>query len=548
MVTQSRTSPGHLALVLSDTPLSSTFLSGLLQERGVIEGDMAVLVSNEMGQSKERGGAYAHVRRRTGVRVGRWTHTGDNEFADGVCARRAAVRSRIVTGAQLNRYERLLEGALWDTGGASSLVAGVSRLTRLRMVARGMAPARAAVACGVLFPVALAYVLWCFQQARRRGLRRLEFAARDGQLLYEIARKIGPYVAPEVAVGYFHGSRLAWLAPAAAGAAQPDFRLLADHARPSTLRGALDRLGVTAEQADVLLGGSDPALDDPLSPSVIAQALERLFLTPHGREVLAGHANAAIKGFGAYCKARSLAGRERWAIVDMASRGNVGRLLNAAVANIGLTAPVELYFGLHGSASTADREIAGWLFDDAAGVGEPERMAEINVLLEMLFAADHGSVTGYDEHGQPQLADDENGSVLKWGLREVRSAVELCVDELSPLLVDLNVDASFSTVALALLEEFWLRPTAEEVGEWGAFPFEADSGRVYEVAEPVTTAEFCAHLMRGRLHLRARQTWPAGVTARSTSLVKAVRRVEPVVRRLRRKLQRGSSYLAGWRN
>ena len=48
------------------------------------------------------------------------------------------------------------------------------------------------VAGGVAAPMLAAYVLWILEDAAARGLGRVYFLARDGQVLYEIARRLAP--------------------------------------------------------------------------------------------------------------------------------------------------------------------------------------------------------------------------------------------------------------------------------------------------------------------------------------------------------------------
>ena len=63
---------------------------------------------------------------------------------------------------------------------------------------------------------------------------------------------------------------------------------------------------------------------------------------------------------------------------------------------------------------------------------------------------------------------------------------------------------------------FWTAPTRAEVRSWGTFPFEA-STETYPVARPFSTADVARSLIRGRLRLRRRGSWPAG-TVRSAPL------------------------------
>ena len=54
------------------------------------------------------------------------------------------------------------------------------------------------VAAGVAGPALVGFVLWIQEQARQRGLRRLRFLSRDGQVLYELTRRLAPGAGPRI--------------------------------------------------------------------------------------------------------------------------------------------------------------------------------------------------------------------------------------------------------------------------------------------------------------------------------------------------------------
>ena len=118
--------------------------------------------------------------------------------------------------ARLNRYEKLLDRRPAETHGFGARLAGASRLARLRARERGVAPAVADVAAGVVAPVLISYVLWLASQARERGLSRLYFVSGDGEILLEVARPLLAVLAPEVECRYLYGSRQSQLGYAGA--------------------------------------------------------------------------------------------------------------------------------------------------------------------------------------------------------------------------------------------------------------------------------------------------------------------------------------------
>jgi hypothetical protein len=66
------------------------------------------------------------------------------------------------------------------------------------------------VAAGVAAPALIGFVIWIFAEARRRGVQRLRFLSRDGQVLYELARRIAPRLGSGLDLEYVYSSRMTW--------------------------------------------------------------------------------------------------------------------------------------------------------------------------------------------------------------------------------------------------------------------------------------------------------------------------------------------------
>jgi hypothetical protein len=107
------------------------------------------------------------------------------------------------------RYARLLDGAdAADLGrrlAAAATAAGAEHRfedPHLRAVDE--------VGRWVAAPLLVPYVLWLLSDARERGLGRLYFVARDGQVLLAIARRLAPRVGFDGELRYLYGSRRSW--------------------------------------------------------------------------------------------------------------------------------------------------------------------------------------------------------------------------------------------------------------------------------------------------------------------------------------------------
>jgi hypothetical protein len=108
------------------------------------------------------------------------------------------------------RYERILvqPGA---GGGLAARMGAASRAARAAVVAvTEHEEAICDVAAGVAAPALAGCVVWVLREARSRGVRRLRFLSRDGQVLYELARRIAPRLDIDLDLEYVYSSRLTW--------------------------------------------------------------------------------------------------------------------------------------------------------------------------------------------------------------------------------------------------------------------------------------------------------------------------------------------------
>lgn len=436
-----------------------------------------------------------------------------------------AGRVRRPRSGRLTRYERLLEDASAATGGLTSWLAGAARLARLRAVEQGTPPDVAAVAAGVVAPLVLSYVLWAGARARRSGVRRLHFVARDGEVLLGVARPVLAALVPEVECRYLYGSRQSWLL--AASSLDPE--VLTDWLAPkpdATLRTALARVGMTPQEVWDLV--TDPVLDPARADRLLDAAAGARLSSLLRDEPLAGAVARRAREHSvdvlAYLRQEGLTDGVPSALVDAGWRGHAARAFDRLVAAAG-GGPAEHWFvGLFDGAQEV-REAPGgpsltaWLFDRALGTGAGTAYVEqLNVVVEVFLAGSEGRVLrfGHDEDGtaRPVLAEQRNTPVLDWGLCRVRAVVDDVVQQVLGELTPAALHQDLGAVVWRLLEAFWMRPTHAEARAWGSFPWEEETDPpFYPVAEAVSTRVVLRRLVgAGRTDAHAR-TWPSGSRA-----------------------------------
>ncbi len=113
--------------------------------------------------------------------------------------------------AEATRYEQIMAACSVRPGDLADRFAYASRAARAAVDVRSEHEAAIRdVAAGVAAPALVAFVIWMQQQSRLRGLRRLRFLSRDGQVLYELTRRLAPMLGAGLDLEYVYSSRLTW--------------------------------------------------------------------------------------------------------------------------------------------------------------------------------------------------------------------------------------------------------------------------------------------------------------------------------------------------
>jgi hypothetical protein len=443
-----------------------------------------------------------------------------------------------ISPAGATRYERRLDAA------GAGLAPRFAQAARAARAAVPAADAREAalrdVAAGVAAPMLAAYVLFVLEDAALRGLARVYFLARDGQVLHEVARRLAPRLRPGLEVRYLHASRQIWTRAISDSA---DHHWLWYGDLPgTTLRGVLRRLAVPGEAVEGPLAGLGlPAAgwDRALTPDELAR-LRRWLQGPEFAAAAAAPRAANRARLLAHLAQEGLLDGTPAAVVDLGWSGSLHDALNRLLAAQG-RGPVEGY--LFGIERVKDRTWLdrrhGYFFDHNRGIGADifDRVEDQRGFLEVFCAADHGTVTGLreaDGRVEAELDPSWAGPVAAWGLGTVRSAVAGFAEALDLAEASREATLALRPVIGALLHDFWLAPEPAEARAWGAFPFNLGEGHgsyLAPLGDPYGPADLRRALKGGRLLKKHEHFWVEGALAASNP---GLRRLLAAARRLRR--------------
>lgn len=465
---------------ISDMYLPHDVLRGWLVELGVLHAGETLWVSSEHGVTKSGGGMYDAVRAAHPQAAADWVHMGDNEYADIHPAAQRGISTDHYVECHLNLSERLMERAAIETGGLSSLFAGASRWTRLNRPADTDA-ALNEVAAGVAAPLVYSFVLWILLEAKRRGLSRIWFMARDGQVMLPVARTIADRLGIDVELGYLYGGRQVVRVASLTAVDDAALEWMTGGAGVMTLQAVLDRVGL--QQADVQRVAASMGLSftAPIGWEGVARLKDFLRHSEVAALILkeAAARRAVVLDYFRSC---GLMGDEGCAVVDIGWRGNVLRSIVDLVGEAQAAKHTFMYFGLyaHPRGCEAVPKVA-YLFDVDGGerLGTGNDIPSLTTLMEIFCQADHGQVMGIERRGE-QFAPvcrpmETESSSSRWDVAKFQAAVVEFADTVPIGEVRLG-GTDLRGLCDRLLRRLATTPSAEEVSLLAPLGFVDDQG------------------------------------------------------------------------
>ena len=502
-------------IFISDTYLKNRDVLGLLRHCGYVVDQADVHASCDHRRSKAAGTLFATVVESTARPAREFSHIGDNRRSDWRNARRAGLEATWIRHTALNPYE----AAMWRASRGDlegSLVAGAARAARLSADPDGSS-ALWGVGTSVAGPLLTSFVLWTLITAERRGLKRLYFLARDGQAMFELARRLSRWAGLDIDCRYMLASRQAFFM--ASLPSDPALALASALSQNggNTVEAALRGLEFTDARIVEILRVAGFARGRILAGSGeesrrLTEAVAGLGLLADLGEAIAFRTKALLS----YLEAEDFLDAEPRAIVDLGWHGNLQLRLDRCIAKVGGRPADGFYYGLCACPPSIAARVQTYARDK---LYNPH-------LLEVFCLADHASIRGFalDEAGRGVglgilEPDDE---ALAWGVRRQQAGiVSFCahlVDGLDPTLVEpAALLAALRPAAEAALQLFTRRPSPEEAQAYGRVLHSSDQAHLdkLELAPVLRGIDFLHALLDWRMRRRISK-WAGGTIARST--------------------------------
>ncbi len=509
---------------ISDMYLPSKFLQEILGREGFFSEGDRVFVSCEHGCSKGDGRLYKRVAMELGVDASGWRHYGDHVRSDGVIPRRQGIESVRVDECSPRRAEVAALKIPDPVGLRSSLLAGALRRARLSSADQSEG-FRSAFTLGasVAGPILFGFVEWCLTNARSKGLKKLYFVSRDGQILARIARVICAAWDYGLEVCYLYGSRQAWHPAAIDRFSDKEFGWVFAPERYLTLGQVFDRLGLDRDTHSAFWRSRSIGLDVNMASELRREAGQWLLSDPVRSEIervsLKKRELALL-----YLRQEGLVGSDDWGMVDIGWAGNLQKSLARLVGGSesgGKKRFWSFYFGLITISVDAGYFPRMSYWNDP-GAGGADILSINQAMFEILTAADHGTVTGYQARGsriEPVLAGQINQAAVDWGLEAFQAGMEACALCLvKALKINRIHPGDYRAFAKEMFASFYASPLREEAELLGSFAF--SDQQVESRFDRMTPRWGSWETLLGIVDYRRRPIgwWPEGMVARRFSV------------------------------
>ena len=333
-------------------------------------------------------------------------------------------------------------------------------------------------------PVLVLYTRWLLKEAKKRDIHRLYFLARDGWLMYHIAKQICDAEKLDIECSYFYCSRYALRAAAYRFFDDSAYEKLFLHSYRQNAHDMLCRAGFNDTDRKQVY--SDIGFDTGKEYEIMGRKefdgfCEKIKNSSVFREIISRLSEEAYPLTMRYIGQEDMNKHKKMGIVDLGWTGSLQytlrRLLNSSQINTHITG---FYMGMLDAPPQVTGSIyVSWLFDHK----------DIKVkswfahnLMECICSAPHGMTLGYkrneDGHTVPVLAKQENRSEYIENIKEV--AVKL-TGKLPKQYFDSTdkTDRRCKALAVKLLKQLMYSPSDADIEVLKTYSFCDDVGEQY---------------------------------------------------------------------
>lgn len=177
---------GSKIIFISDMYLPRDFIETILLREGLLQKNDAVYISNEVGKTKRSGELFEFVKNQESISYNAWTHYGDNSYSDITVPRQFGISTIDIKNRYLPLENNWLHNYIISQFPYNKILAGLSRSAYHAYENHD----NKSFCVDIIAPLYCSFVCMIFEDAKKRGINKLFFCARDAYFLYIIAKEI----------------------------------------------------------------------------------------------------------------------------------------------------------------------------------------------------------------------------------------------------------------------------------------------------------------------------------------------------------------------
>jgi predicted HAD superfamily hydrolase len=484
-------------IYLSDMYLPKEVIEKLLRKNKIWNDRDRLYVSNDLRLNKASGKLFTYCLERESIDPKQLYHQGDNISADVIIPQKLGINTQHFVTTRLNRYEESISQSDLLPLKFRSLLAGASRIARLQAPEKLERQEKIIwqTTTAVVAPVLFGFVCWCLTEARKMGIKRLYFVARDGQILLKIAKIVQQkWNYDDIDCRYLYGSRQAWHFPAIEKIGKVELDWICDPTHFLSIESVCQRVNLKPEIIEDILQKYELPKEVWHNNLDLKQRerLQNIFQEPKVCESIVSLAREYRQKSIGYFQQEGLCEDIPWAMIDIGWNGRLQQSLTKLLKSAAIypeRGVTGFYFGLAKKLKADERDSLFAYFYDAQINTDKDNLCRYRELFELLVAADHGGTKEFDLNTEgkytPILRSSTNDRALAWGLTIQQKATETFAEILTELLEPSEViDRNFIAASEILLASFINNPTVEEANIYGSFSFAEDQNetKFYQLA------------------------------------------------------------------
>lgn len=345
----------------------------------------------------------------------------------------------------------------------------------------------------VIAPVLVMYTNWVISEARKHGIQRLYFLARDGYQMYHIADKICRQNRFNIKCSYFYCSRYSFRMAAYRFFDDTAYKKLFINSYKLTARHMLERAGFNEEERSIIYDeiGFKQKENAVMGRSEFAVFCRHIRNSISFNGMLKEKSERAYQSTISYMHQEEMQKYSKIGIVDLGWTGSLQYTLKKLLVSDDIHSEVYgFYMGmLDTPPKTPNSFYLSWLFDSRQDL---IKTWFSHNLIECICSAPHGMTLGYkvlNDTWIPILSKPENYPQLP---ELIRMKVEtLSVEDIG----------SQKKTALRLLRKLMLSPTEEEANALRCYRFCDDVGEQYHrsIVQKVKPKDFRREILPWKL-------------------------------------------------